>query len=604
MKKEKKYLLYGIGLVLLTLIGVTFAYFSTQIVGNRKNVTINTADLRIIFTNGDSITGNNIGPGWSITKTFSVENKTKSDYKYNIVIKDLLNNFVTEGYLQYKITSSNGFNMSDFEDVPKRSSANDTTLAYNINISSRSLQEYTIVVQYKNDEAKDQSVDMAKTLSGKLFIAEGTEEPTLKEAMLRDNPTISERTDFSVTNTANTTGTIYKTNKTEDGSDVYYYSGNTTNNWVKFGKEATGCTYNGSQVLVASTIDMAEEDGTSSVIIDSVKKVNSSEECTSTNICVDKTYGPVVGLTEEECKSLPNGEGTWTTDKATYDVTLSKDIYWRIIRTNEDRSVRLLYSGNSHDTTMGYIGMSAFNESNNDPMYVGYKYGKSGSLANNRTNKLSSTIKTYIDNWYQSNLLNNYDKYISQTAIYCSDRSTQNNSYSTSSAFNYGTYTRLADNKVPTYKCGGDGNGGLFESTQASTDKLSGSLLVGYGQLKYPIALMTADEVAFAGGKNTTKLSSPYTWYYTNSQGESITGTKDWWTLSPQGWNGLDADVWYVFGSSNKFRFGSLDAYSVQASIAVRPSISLYDCAKIKSGNGTPESPYEVNYTDSCASQM
>ena len=328
MKKEKKYLLYGIGLVLLTLIGVTFAYFSTQIVGNRKNVTINTADLRIIFTNGDSITGNNIGPGWSITKTFSVENKTKSDYKYNIVIKDLLNNFVTEGYLQYKITSSNGFNMSDFEDVPKRSSANDTTLAYNINISSRSLQEYSIVVQYKNDEAKDQSVDMAKTLSGKLFIAEGTEEPTLKEAMLRDNPKISERTDFSVTNTANTTGTIYKTNKTEDGSDVYYYSGNTTNNWVKFGKEATGCTYNGSQALVAMTLAQARagEGGTSSIVIASVRKVNSSEECTSTNICVDKTYGPVLGLTEEECKSLPNNEGTWTTDKATYDVTLSKDI--------------------------------------------------------------------------------------------------------------------------------------------------------------------------------------------------------------------------------------------------------------------------------------
>ena len=49
--------------------------------------------------------------------------------------------------------------------------------------------------------------------------------------------------------------------------------------------------------------------------------------------------------------------------------------YWRIIRTNYDGSIRLLYSGTSHNTTAGYIGTSKFNTSTNDPMYVGYKYG-------------------------------------------------------------------------------------------------------------------------------------------------------------------------------------------------------------------------------------
>ncbi|CDE99033.1 unknown [Clostridium sp. CAG:628] len=64
----------------------------------------------------------------------------------------------------------------------------------------------------------------------------------------------------------------------------------------------------------------------------------------------------------------------------------TKDIYWRIIRTNADGSIKLLYAGTSPDTEKAYIGMSAFNTSYNNPMYVGYKYGTTGSLENNRLN--------------------------------------------------------------------------------------------------------------------------------------------------------------------------------------------------------------------------
>ena len=203
--------------------------------------------------------------------------------------------------------------------------------------------------------------------------------------MLEDNPTISERTDFSVANTENTTGTLYKTNKTEDGSEVYYYSGNTTNNWVKFGKETkTSCTYIGKEVTYVNLTSQT------------IRNVESENECISTNICQHDAMGTLVGLSEEECGQA---EGTWTTDKATYNGLIENDIYWRIVRTNEDKSVRLLYSGTSPYTTTGYIGKSDFNNLyNEDPMYVGYMYGTSGSLDSNRTNTNDSTIKTFIDN--------------------------------------------------------------------------------------------------------------------------------------------------------------------------------------------------------------
>ena len=562
--KERKYLVLGITLVLLTFVGVSLAYFLTTIEGDRKNITINTSDLRVIFTNGDAIEGTEIEPGWSVTKTFSVENKTKNEYKYNIVIEDLVNTFVTEGYLQYKITSTDGgYNMDDFKDVPKSPNAIDVILAYNVSIPSKSIQNYTITIQYRNDEEEDQSIDslLDAIVTGNIFITEGTIKPALAEVILRDNPTIEERTDFSVTNEANTTGTIYQTDKTEDGSTVYYYSGNTTNNWVKFGKyQKDFVKYRGYYSATTST---------------DFKEYNTMDECTSaTSFNINCT----------EQKYASDGD----------------DMYWRIIRTNEDGSLRLLYSGISPDTTKGYIGTSPFNSTVGNPMYVGYMYGTSGSLENNRTNENDSTIKTYIDTWYENNLLNNYDKYISKTAIYCNDRSiSSNQSYSISDYFNYGVSTRLRSNKIPTYKCGGDGNGGLFESIQAYADKFSASTDGGgNAQLKYPVALMTADEIAFAGGVNGKAFSSSYAWYYANSQGESITDNYAWYLLSPVVWGGSLSHMFNI--SNDSAGPGYVNVSPAGSSYGNRPSISIASCVKIKSGDGTPDNPYVVDYENSC----
>ena len=63
---EKKYLIFGIIMVLIVTFGLTYAYFSANIEGNKKVINVNWADLKIIFTNGDAITGENIKPGWNL----------------------------------------------------------------------------------------------------------------------------------------------------------------------------------------------------------------------------------------------------------------------------------------------------------------------------------------------------------------------------------------------------------------------------------------------------------------------------------------------------------------------------------------------------------
>ena len=577
---QKKQTILVVASLLVVVLSVTLAYFTVQIIGKGKDVTINSADLKIIFTDSDgAISGSNIEPGWSDTKTFTIENKSNETYNYNIVIQDLVNTFKTYKYLQYKITSTNGgYNMTEFKDVPKSEIATDTIIAYSVSIPVGVTQSYTVEFKYANDESVDQSIDMNKKLSGKLFITEGTEQPTLLSQILKDNPTRSTRSnnnngtnDFATPLTTTTTGTLFKSTEsitgiTDSPKEVYYYAGNTTNNWVKFGKTKINkneCTYNGSTVLYFNG--------------SSIVSVENENQCLSSKICkLGDKYGVGETVTEDFCTSQG---AEWTNQNATWNGTSTEDIYWRIIRTNHDRSIRLLYVGTSPDTTSGNIGTSEFNTMHNSPKYVGYKYGEDTSLDTIRNNTTDSTIKTYVDNWYKNNLTN-YTKYLSTSAVYCNDRELapgSTYSTSTSSWFRHAPFERISKNKTPTYNCAN------------IKDAFSGSNAE--AKLTYPIGLMTADEIVFAGGVAGTDKSTSYAWFISNSAGTKVSAG---WSLSPFNWDGSNATVWtWITGGEYLAGSGVVNAF------AVRPVISLKSCIKYSTGNGTYEAPYEIVETSS-----
>ena len=220
-------------------------------------------------------------------------------------------------------------------------------------------------------------------------------------------------------------------------------------------------------------------------------------------------------------------------------------------------------------------------------MYVGYMYGTSNATAIDRSNTNNSTIKGVIDTWYKNNLNTNYGKYISTTAVYCNDRSNPAGGYNTGNTeFYYAARTRLDTNKTPSYDCA------------TAEDKFTADSSTGNGKLKYPIALMTADEVSFAGGLFYTKAP---TWYYYNSANGSSTGSTWWWLLSPYRWNGNHAYVFRVGGSSYP---GYLDGSYVNFAIGARPVISLKSDVLYKTGDGSAESPYEIQETPDTISDV
>jgi len=513
MKKEKKYLIIGIVSTLVLMLGFSVAYFTTQIIGEGKKITVTTPNLEIIFTdNSEVIVENKILPGWSTSKTFTVENRSNDTFKYNISMKEFINTFVLE-YLEYKITSTNGYNMTEYEVIPKSEETSTATLKEGISIEVGETHSYTIEFRYRDDKDKNQAEDMNKTFEGTLSIEEYA--PTLYGQLLNDNPTILKRTDFSTVFEEENTGTLYKAsgNETEDGSDVYYFAGNAQNNWVKFGKDQ---------------------------------------------------------------------------DNA--------DLYWRIIRTNEDGSIRLLYVGPDPATTSAFINLYV----SYDTKYAGYMYGSEGSLANNRKNTTSSNIKQKTDNWYSKTLNvktdskgNIYDKYVSKTAIYCNDRS--GDEYTSSNSMNYAARKRLESAKSPSYKCGNNASRVLFNDADVA-DKFSVSTASGgNGKLAYPIAQITADEIVYAGGVFSFQAQA---WYYYNSLNGCVVGTGQWWTMTPHSFD--SSGISFIVRGSDLL--GRLEFAGVSSPFpGVRPVLSLKSCVKYVGGNGSSTTPYEVSIDSSCA---
>ena len=271
-----------------------------------------------------------------------------------------------------------------------------------------------------------------------------------------------------------------------------------------------------------------------------------------------------------------------------------KDIYWRIIRINGDGSIRMIYSGTTDpknessvtgsngvymtgtgtQITVDSTNTFAFNSSYDNPSYVGYMYTASAQHGNST----SSTIKTTIDNWYKTTTLETdaaTKALVSQDQIFCNDRSATTSdsgtpgeisgSMSTSTTYYYGAYVRLVTNKSPQLKC-------PTESDKFTSRKSS----IGNKALTYPVGLITADEVAMAGGVYPTSNSTYY--LYTK---------QSYWSGSP----------YYFVSRGNAFEFfvdsSGMLTYSIYYTNGVRPVISLSSKAKL-SGSGTYNDVYTV----------
>ena len=236
---------------------------------------------------------------------------------------------------------------------------------------------------------------------------------------------------------------------------------------------------------------------------------------------------------------------------------------WKIIRTTETRGVKLIYNGvpsngqcNNSTGDATTIGKSKFNSTYNNAKYLGYMYGDS---IDDTANTNDSTIKAFIDTWYETNMTS-YTLQLEDT-VFCNDRS-----YTTSgSDLYFGARARLFINKQPTLKC------------QNTRDKFTVNTNNGNGDLTYPVGLITADEIAYAGGVKGPSNSSYYLYNNTNQ-----------WSLSPFGSYDGDGQEFYLASDGSLYNIVGTNSFEARPVVSLQPGIAK------TGGSGTATDPFVI----------
>ena len=348
----------------------------------------------------------------------------------------------------------------------------------------------------------------------------------------------------------------------------------------------------GSNITVTANNSLTYWDGTSCSTIYKISSLSSTTDSTTTlsggdNIATKKYTFKVYKMYETELESDKSDKGIYQgtdDDGTTYfyrgNVTNNyvkfANLYWRIIRINGDGSVRLLYAGTTstaEDSALG-IGTSQFNSVRTNPTYVGYMYSNTlnTSYVDTITNDNNSTIKTKLDTWYKTNIVDTgYSGYVADSG-FCNDRSIASDSPGTGATASETTYYspryRII-NHVPTFSCTNTSND-LFTITGNTK---------GNGELTYPVGLITIDELAFAGASYGYLNKMSYTY-----------SSQTYWSLSPSTFYATytSSFAWYASAA------GSLGDYYVTSTIGVRPVINLSSETLISGGIGTANDPFIV----------
>jgi len=437
----------GITIVLLALLGITYAYYLTRIEGNTNtnSISVTTADLKLTYGDGNGlITKSDIMPGTTITKTFTVTNDGESRVdNYVVVLEKIVNTLSRTQDLTYtlecKLANENSCGSTELVNNkgPVFPSGVTEKAIFLNSIDKDVTHYYTLVVTYENLTDIDQSIDMGSSISALVNIkdSKGMDTTGLKNpsntiantiiAQYGGENTITEVTDFSTV----TTG-LYKA-EDDYGENSYYFRGNVTNNYVKFGtyKEPTDYCYLNSDLSETCFVTEA------------------ACNLEAQSVCNDDQYS-------EACSGcyLESDKGSDLRGN------IGASIYWRIVRINGDNSIRMIYSGP---------------EPNSNSLII----TNVGSMTENYVSSAA-----YSFSWYRYHL-RDLSEYISDS-IFCNDRQMANSEQT--------AWDVRYSNRAPSLIC---------------TD--SDELTVANSSLEYPIGGLTADE-AFMSGANYLSASSKF----------------------------------------------------------------------------------------------
>ena len=457
----------SIGIILISIFMMfsTYAYFTVDISGSGKEIVLSTFDKNttIIYNDTSNVSMVNAYTGDEIIKTFSVENTSNYLLYYDIILKNVVNNFEDKDDLVYILESENAAKREE-SIIPSK----EESIASDILIKPHEKHEYKMTITFVKRDA-DQSINMNKTFSSNIQIV-GSKNINVGQTIYGDNTLLKE----IITSSENEESNIYYTNSSHEGPTIYYYKGQFVNN---------NLVYN--------------------------------------------------------------------------------DMCFKIIRTDEDNDIRVIYNGEYKEgvcSKENYIAKDKFNTKSNYNAYVGYVFGNASSnnYNNEHINVNNSNIKNILDEWYKEKL---FGLKISNKSIFCNNRKTNAFTingilYSKSGYGQNNTGYYNLDSGIISYYCPNKND--RFSVENNLTNK----------KLSYPVGLVTVDDVLYSG------------------EG-SFLYSDNYWTMTPAYFNGSDAYNYIV--TKNRIL-----PVKVNTDFYIRPVISLDKNIILETGDGSIEYPYIV----------
>ena len=564
-RKAKNTMIISVIALALVLIGVTYAYFSARITGleSASTIRLTAGRMGIQYSEGDeNVIASNIYPreeSWA-TKTFTLTGWNTTDQRmyYEIGLNVTTNTFSDE-YLTYDLTLLSGTNGTPVASQTGVSINGTGKISFGMGTflaADGDAHNYELKIYFK-DNGLDQNDAQGAVFNAKIYVEESNGIPA--PSRWKNAP-------------AGSLLAGIKANQAKPNLDT-----------------DTGMTVPGREVTAQSGDYMSEG-------------LRSTEDDYGISYyyrgAVDNNY------------------------------LVFANMCWRIVRIDGLGNIKLvLYNRNPSSASNPcdsalFTTTNAFAANQQEELYnivdsydknayVGFMRGNPGSSSydeehqNLTSNK--SLVLTMLEEWYE-NKLQSYDSKLADV-IWCNDKSLAsitsignrteytNLGYGNAKTI-YGASERLISsnewapnpNATPTLKCP-DASG---TDINISRFTVSNNNYGGNGKLTYKIGLLTADEIAFAGGAYEVDNST----YYLYLSGQY------WMTMTPSNYF---SNIAVLFGVTTSGKLGGAlndennigrsyyTYYSAYPANKVRPAISLKSTVSITGGNGTQSNPFVVD---------
>ena len=569
---------------IITLIGSSYALLTKSFKGDKLSMQVGT--LKVDFTEGNAINMNNTIPmsdtdGLATTPyTFTITNSGTIDAYYTVSNEEDSSNTLDTTYLKMKITSDDGYDSGivtlkslgskTYRIIDEKILKTDKSITYKLylwisgeagnDIQDKTYKSKIVVNSTSNRVGDTYCKDNGFTTLSDCMLVIANHDKTVESA--KTNIKSKGIPDFA--QVATTDEGLYMAE--DDEGESYYYRGAVKNNYVS---------------LAGFIWRIIRRNGDGSIrMIYSGKKIGDIGSDASIGYIqyAGKSFSPVyVGYKYNEKFSLhENNEviryvwftntqkynfGTgYTFDESTKKFTLTGDIKQLTWTDNHEEIVNnQLYSCLNTSCNVVYK-VTGYNDDN--VMKVQPITYNVDNYQETLQNRIDSSIKLKIDQWYRTNLIQ-YSSYLADET-FCNNRNILSGSGYKEDADTIYVTNELYENKSPNLKCSNE------------IDKFS--LTNEKAKLDYPVALITADEVMMAGAT----VNNPNNKYY-------LYNNQDYWTMSPIGFYDGVSRIGFVLDNGNLIFYCGVADHG-----GTRPVINIKADIQIIRGDGSSLNPFVI----------